>query len=222
MTTMKTSPKLYSLTTGYSRLFIDLITVFFLVPFASFDRNLNLLVSFVFLITLLLGLNTLAFPKRIILLFRCLAALGFIADIIVFPNAPYLTEVSSLISHSFYSIFIFLVIITISSRIYNEERVNLDVIRGGICIYLLLGILWFFLYQVIMFFDPNALSIPEGVSHSALFYFSFTTLTTLGYGDILPNNAFAMTLTNAEALVGQIYPAVVIAKLVSLYNIKSN
>ncbi len=221
MTRMKTSQTIYSTTTGYSRLFIDLIIVFFLVPFASLDRNLNLLVSFVFLITLLLGLNTLALPKKIIFLFRCLATLGFIADIIVFPNSVYLTEVSSLISHSFYSIFILLVIITISSRIYNEEKVNLDVIRGGICIYLLLGILWFFLYQIIMFFDTNALSIPEGVSHSALFYFSFTTLTTLGYGDILPNNAFAMTLTNAEALVGQIYPAVVIAKLVSLYNVKS-
>ena len=58
MTTIKPSPKLYSLTTGYSRLFIDLVIVFFLVPFASFNRNLNLLVSLVFLITLLLGLNT--------------------------------------------------------------------------------------------------------------------------------------------------------------------
>ncbi|MGK7882950.1 MAG: ion channel, partial [Crocosphaera sp.] len=43
---------------------------------------------------------------------------------------------------------------------------------------------------------------------------------TLGYGDILPKNPFAMTLANAEALVGQIYPAVVIAKLVSLYEHK--
>ncbi|MDJ0580721.1 potassium channel family protein [Crocosphaera sp.] len=221
MTTIKQSPKIYSLTTGYSRLFIDLVIVFFLVPFASFNRNLNLLVSLVFLITLLLGLNTLALPKRTILSLRFLAAFGFTADVIVFPNADYLTEVSSFISHSLYSIFILIVIIAISSRIYNEEKVNLDVIRGGICIYLLLGILWFFFYQIIMFFDPNALSIPKEASHSSLFYFSFTTLTTLGYGDITPNNAFAMILTNAEALVGQIYPAVVIAKLVSLYKVES-
>ncbi|MEL4897625.1 potassium channel family protein [Crocosphaera sp. Alani8] len=219
---MNVSPKIYSTTTGYTRLFVDLIIVFFLVPFASLDRNLNLVVSFVFLITLLLGLNTLAFPKKIMLLFRYIAGFGFIADIIVFPNSVYLTEASSLVSHSFYSIFILLVIITISSRIYNEEEVNLDVIRGGICIYLLLGILWFFLYQVVISFDVDALSIPEGVSSASLFYFSFTTLTTLGYGDITPNNAFAMILTNAEALLGQIYPAVVIAKLVSLYKIKSN
>ncbi len=218
---MKRYPKIYSVTTGYTRLFIDLIIVFLLVPFASFNHNLNLLLSLFFLITLLLGLNTLAFSKKILSIFRFIAALGFIFDIIVFPDSVYLTNLTSLISQSFYSIFIMLVIIAISSRIYNEEEVDLGVIRGGICIYLLLGILWFLFYQIIMFFDPNALSVPEGVNNSSLFYFSFTTITTLGYGDITPNNAFAMTLTNAEALVGQIYPAVVIAKLVSLYNIES-
>jgi hypothetical protein len=50
-----------------------------------------------------------------------------------------------------------------------------------------------------------------------VFYFSFTTLTTLGYGDVSPVNSFAMMLANAEALIGQLYPAIVIAKLVSLY-----
>ncbi len=122
MTTIKPSPKLYSLTTGYSRLFVDLVIVFFLVPFSSFNRNLTLLVSLVFLITLLLGLNTLALPKRIILSLRFLAAFGFIADVIVFPNADYLTEVSSFISHSLYSIFLLIVIMAISSRIYNEKK----------------------------------------------------------------------------------------------------
>ena len=122
MTTIKPSPKLYSLTTGYSRLFVDLVIVFFLVPFSSFNRNLTLLVSLVFLITLLLGLNTLALPKRIILSLRFLAAFCFIADVIVFPNADYLTEVSSFISHSLYSIFLLIVIMAISSRIYNEKK----------------------------------------------------------------------------------------------------
>ncbi len=217
MTIMKTPEKFYSQTTGYSKLFINLIIVFFLVPFATFNPELNLLVSCLFLITLLLGLNTLSLPKEKLSVLRFLVALGFIADVIVFPDSVYLTDLTSLMSNSCYSIFIVLFILAIASRISHEERVNLDVIRGGICLYLLLGILWFFLYKIIMFFDANALSIPDGLPHSSLFYFSFTTLTTLGYGDITPNNAFAMTLTNAEALVGQIYPAVVIAKLVSLY-----
>ncbi len=214
---MKTSWKFYSLTTGYNQLFIALILLFFLVPFASFYPSLSLLVSFFFLITLLLGLNTLALPQNIFFLLRFLAALGFGADVIVFPGSPYLTDLTSIISYCFYCLFVILVIISISFRISQEKHVNRSVIHGGICLYLLLGILWFFVYNIIILFDANAFSIPDNLTEGSLFYFSFTTLTTLGYGDILPKNAFAMTLTNAEALVGQIYPAVVIAKLVSLY-----
>ena len=217
---MNTTSRLYSPTNGYKYLFFDLIVLFFLLPFASLHRYLGILVSFCFLVTLLLGLNTLAFPKRILFLFRFFASLAFISDIIVFPESEYLTSLTSLMSYSFNIIFFVLVILAIGSRIFQEKEVNLNVIRGGICIYLLLGILWFFFYRIIVFFDVNAFSFPENVNKESLFYFSFTTLTTLGYGDILPKNAFAMTFTNAEALVGQIYPAVVIAKLVSLYEHK--
>ncbi|MDJ0730337.1 MAG: potassium channel family protein [Crocosphaera sp.] len=217
---MNATPKLYSLTNGYKYLFIDLVLLFLLAPFGSLHRSLSIFVSFCFLITLLLGLNTLAFPKKLLFLFRFLAALGFISDVIVFPDTEYLTALSSLMSYSFYGIFYILVILAIGSRISQEEKVNLNVVRGGVCIYLLLGILWFFFYKIIIFFDANAFSFPENMTKDSLFYFSFTTLTTLGYGDILPKNAFAMTFTNAEALVGQIYPAVVIAKLVSLYEHK--
>ncbi len=217
---MNTTSKLYSVTNGYKYLFVDLILLFLLIPFAALSSYLSFLVSFCFLVTFLLGLNTLAFPQKILFLFRFFAALGFISDVVIFPNSEYLTALSSLLSYSFYSIFYILVIIAIGSRISHEEKVNLNVVRGGVCIYLLLGILWFFFYKIIVFFDVNAFSFPENITKESLFYFSFTTLTTLGYGDILPKNVFAMTFANAEALVGQIYPAVVIAKLVSLYEHK--
>ncbi|MGK7941234.1 MAG: ion channel [Crocosphaera sp.] len=217
---MNTTPKLYSLTNGYKYLFIDLLLLFLLIPFAALHRSLSIIVSFCFLVTLLLGLNTLDFPKRVIFLFRFFAGLGFISDIIIFPNSEQLTALTSLMSYSFYGIFYILVIIAIGLRISQEKQVNLNVVRGGVCIYLLLGLLWFFFYKIIIFFDVNAFSFPDDIKKDSLFYFSFTTLTTLGYGDILPKNAFAMTFANAEALVGQIYPAVVIAKLVSLYEHK--
>ncbi len=217
---MNTTSKLYSLTNGYKYLYIDLLLLFLLIPFAAIHRSLSIIVSFCFLVTLLLGLNTLSFPKRVLFLLRFFAALGFISDVIVFPDSNYLTDLSSLMSYSFYGIFYILVIIAIGLRISQEKQVNLNVVRGGVCIYLLLGLLWFFFYKIIVFFDVNAFSFPEDITKDSLFYFSFTTLTTLGYGDILPKNAFAMTFANAEALVGQIYPAVVIAKLVSLYEHK--
>ena len=85
-----------------------------------------------------------------------------------------------------------MVILAIGSRISHEKEVNLNVVRGGVCIYLLLGIFWLFLYKILVFIYVNAFSFPENISKDSLFYFSCTTLTTLGYGDILPQNAFAM------------------------------
>ncbi|MGB5596186.1 MAG: ion channel [Crocosphaera sp.] len=214
------SGKLYSLTIGYNTLFLNLLILFFLVPFASFHRYLSLLVSFFFLTTLLLGLNALILPSKALFSLRFIAALGFVADVIVFPNSPYLTGLTSLLAYSCNSLFILFVIIAIGLRIYQEKQVSLSVIRGGICVYLLLGIFWYCLYKIILFFDPNAFSVPEGLTKHSLFYFSFTTLTALGYGDILPNNSFAMILANLEAVLGQMYPAIVIAKLVSLYKVE--
>ena len=102
----------------------------------------------------------------------------------------------------------------------EEKKVNLDVIKGAICIYFMLGIFWFSLYYTTFLFDENAFSFPDtnlNRIRSQLFYFSFTTLTTLGYGDITPFNAFAMMLANGEALMGQLFPAIFLAKLVSSY-----
>ncbi len=213
---MKVPWRFYSLATGYNKLFIGLILLFLLAPFGSLNSFIGWLVSIFFLITLFLGLNTLNLPKNMLFLLRLFAALGFIADIIVLPSDA-LTEISSLISDCSYSFFIMLVILAIGFRISNEEKVDKQVIRGSICVYLLLGVFWFSLYKIVLFFDPNAFSLPEHLEESSLFYFSFTTLTTLGYGDITPHNPFAMTLANTEALVGQMYPAIAIAKLVSLY-----
>ena len=151
--------------------------------------------------------------------FRAIAVAAFVADLILFLNSSELTALTFLITYVFYSLFTILAIGAIAIRITNEEQVNQDVIRGGICLYLLLGILWYFFYLIILFFDANAFNVAEIAKQvNLLFYFSFTTLTTLGYGDILPVNSFAMMLANAEALIGQLYPAIVIAKLVSLYS----
>jgi hypothetical protein len=77
--------------------------------------------------------------------------------------------------------------------------------------------LFSFAYSTVQFFDPQAFSIPpEILGRNSLLYFSFTTLTTVGYGDITLVNPFTMTLSNGEAIIGQLYPAIVIGKLVSL------
>jgi len=96
-------------------------------------------------------------------------------------------------------------------------------IRGAIVIYLLLGLIWALLYQVVALTIPGAFRLPESLTAGVpdalrreLTYFSYVTLTTTGYGDITAVHPVARTLVMLEALVGQLYPAIVLAWLVSL------
>ena len=84
----------------------------------------------------------------------------------------------------------------------------------------MLGIVWYQIYQIILTLIPNAFA--GKVSGYQVFYFSFVTLTTVGYGDILPAHKVTMIMSNLEAIVGQLYPAVIIARLVSLYTVENS
>lgn len=113
-----------------------------------------------------------------------------------------------------------LAIMSIGNKIFTQTKVSRDIIHGGICIFIILGLSWSNLYQIILLIDSNAfqgLSIDQTSRDYQIFYYSFTTLTTLGYGDITPLNRFAMTLANAEAIFGLLYPSIFIARLVALY-----
>ncbi|PIU53211.1 MAG: hypothetical protein COS90_07390, partial [Deltaproteobacteria bacterium CG07_land_8_20_14_0_80_60_11] len=96
-------------------------------------------------------------------------------------------------------------------------------IRGAVLIYLLLGVMWAFAYQVVALTIPQAFRLPAGLIagdpdglRRELTYFSVVTLTTTGYGDITAVHPVARTLVMLEILVGQLYPAIVLAWLVSL------
>jgi hypothetical protein len=115
-------------------------------------------------------------------------------------------------------IFLLIVIKLLLWKIFSEKRVTSDTVRGGISIYLLLGIFWSFLYLLTLTLSPSAIKFPTANwTVSDLLYFSFTTLTTLGYGDILPVSPPAQMLTVLESTLGQIFLTVFIARLVGLY-----
>jgi hypothetical protein len=109
-------------------------------------------------------------------------------------------------------------IVILFIKLSRVRRVSIDTVYGGICVYLLLGFLWYIFYALIAVFDPAAFEYAYlRTGAYDLMYFSLNTLTTLGQGDIVPLNRFSMVLCNLEALVGQIFPSVFIARLVSLY-----
>jgi voltage-gated potassium channel Kch len=114
----------------------------------------------------------------------------------------------------------------ILSDILHARLVTFDIIAGGISVYLLFGNVCGVIYAMIARLDPDAFNIPEVTASfipdnisevGSAMYFSFVTLTTLGYGDITPINVFARTLAYLEAAAGQIYLTVLIASLVGMH-----
>lgn len=94
-------------------------------------------------------------------------------------------------------------------------------VLGAIVLYLNFGMIAAAIYRVIWDFDPTAFAgiasdAPPAQATGALIYYSFVTLTTTGYGDIAPVNPFARGLANLEAIIGQLYPATLLARFVTM------
>jgi uncharacterized membrane protein YkvI len=105
-------------------------------------------------------------------------------------------------------------------QVFREGPITRQRVQGSIIIYLLLGLIWAEAYTLAAHLDSDAFAGNLGSGQSALSarltYFSFVTLTTVGYGDILPTNLLTRTLANLEGLIGQLFPAILIARLVSM------
>lgn len=125
------------------------------------------------------------------------------------------------------TIFIGFLIWHVLKDVLVGTRLRSEQIFGAICAYLLIGFLFAGIYGFVLVADPTALSFSDSLtaaidgnargSNGVLTYYSFVTMSTLGYGDISPVSSVARTLAWIEAVVGQLYLAVVIAALVGGY-----
>jgi voltage-gated potassium channel len=125
--------------------------------------------------------------------------------------------------HLIGSAFLILCVAVILGEIYRDDRTSLDDVCGALCGYLLIGLIFSHLYCVVEELSPGsfraggealAAAADESRRHFLLIYFSLTTLTTLGYGDVVPVREAARGLAVVEAVVGQFYLAVLLAELV--------
>ncbi|MHC4820265.1 MAG: ion channel [Planctomycetota bacterium] len=119
-----------------------------------------------------------------------------------------------------------LVIAVMIQFILRARRVTSDLIYASICAYMFLGLLWAFLYRFLYLYAPNvahlrgpAEFIPEntGPAMDVLVYFSYVTMSTLGYGDMSPITEPARVLVILEAITGQLFIAVLIARIVGIH-----
>lgn len=121
-------------------------------------------------------------------------------------------------------LFIGFTILLILSFIARQKEVTTDVLHAAIVVYLLMGMMWSLIYRVVEAFEPGSFKGAAGeiAGRSPEFiYYSFVTLTTLGYGDITPVTSKAYAFTILEAVVGQIYLVVQVAWLVGMFTARS-
>ena len=126
--------------------------------------------------------------------------------------------------------FLGVVVFTIAGNLLTTDRVTTDTILGGICVYLLIGLLWVSAFTLLEILQPGSIQLDgaplreipsEPFRYTEILYFSFVTLTTLGYGDMAPVTPAARAVAGAEALVGQLYVAIFVARLVGLHLVET-
>jgi hypothetical protein len=187
----------------------DALTVFEVLVFAVVIGGIAVSISRTRagkLVTLLLGLPAILF---------WLLHLGWPSTLVEF--------IRYLFSASFLTYAIYLMLV----EVFVATRVTSNILCASLCAYLLLGVVWALGYSMISILDDGAftrslggpapvmLRMGSGNTIDAL-YFSFTTMTTLGYGDFVPTAPLARAMACLEAIVGQLYLAVLVARLVGL------
>ena len=158
------------------------------------------------------------------------AALFSLLSILFSSISPPTIDKSILVINNLLSIiFITLVIILVLDFLFRAYHIDANMICASLCIYLLMGVGWASLYSLCEVFHPNSFvyAYTEQFEQASMefrgekslipIYYSFVTLTTLGYGDIVPFSPPAKILAILEAVIGQIYLTVLVARLVGLH-----
>jgi len=124
------------------------------------------------------------------------------------------------------AIFMIMVALTILVDLFRGRKVSGDTLAGAVCVYLMIAIIWGYIFLLIEVMVPGSFSFTQGHARMHLwlsreffpfFYFSMVTITTVGYGDMSPVLTEAQTLATFEALIGQVYLTILVARLVGMY-----
>jgi hypothetical protein len=197
--------------------FLVLMTIF--VPMVRQSRPERIVLDLAFALMLVSGAIATIRQPIIMYLIIALTILEFTADLIV-EFKPSLIQWDWDTGLKVLGMAI-LVIMTLRQT-FRPGPVSVHRVMGGIAAYLLIGLAWAFGYKLLMEKIPDAIhfqssigGIPTG-EPSRLIYFSFATLTSVTYGDAYPVHRIARSLAMAEALIGQLYPAILIATLVGM------
>jgi hypothetical protein len=148
-----------------------------------------------------------------------------LASGIVHQTLSNYAQIAAIAYHGFAVVFFGFAVAVILKRIFHQETIRTDTVIGALCGYLLAAVTWANAYALLYLFQPGSFRVADLIAwrlgdwYLQRFYFNYfsvTTLTSLGYGDITPIGTLALSLSWLEVVFGQFYIAVVVAQLVGL------
>ena len=197
-------------------LFVSMIGLTIITPILEGFVMIKILMDVIITFVFISSIYAVSSKKSVVFIASALALPMFISLWV-----PHLEKIPLLVlTGDFFGIFFLaFIVVVILSFIFKERNVSLSVIYASIVVYLLLGLMWSFIFKVVESLQPGSFSVPHqmlGEGRSLFSYYSFVTITTLGYGDITPIKGAARAFSELEAVVGQIYLVVLVARLVGI------
>jgi hypothetical protein len=199
---------------------LTLLMVMHLFVFAPLEDQALHLQPLGAIFVVLLSVGLLILSRSLVPVVGVLAVVGLLAVAVVLRIRGGHVALDISLQAAAWLLIALVIIWTVARAVFGPGRITYHRVVGAILLYLTIGVVFVALYTLVGAHSPNAFTGTTVTAHvslpSDLVYFSFTTLTTLGYGDIMPVHPVARSLSNIEAIIGQVYPATLLARLVSL------
>ncbi len=205
---------------GHQLLLLTLMLMIFVSPFLSQDSPVSWLGAIILMAVLLTATYTVSNRGRSFRIALLLGLPALFSQVAVFTNDSFWLET---LRFSATPLFLFWVCFLLLKDIaLRTQTVTLELLLGSINVYLMLGIGFALVFSLIEHLQPGSFTgldnfavMPDRIL--TFLYYSFITMSTLGYGDISPVNPHAMTASYVLAILGQLYLAILVARLVAQY-----
>lgn len=200
-------------------LILEALILFIAAPMSMLGLHVPLILGGVLcaLLLLLLVIISRSPGARVIALIAAAMAVGGAGFRITQPSL-----VTVWLGHLAVIAAMFALSMVIAQVVFAPGRVTYHRIEGAVVLYLNIAVTFTSIYRLILELDPNAFAQIQGHQSerseiTGMLYFSFTTLTSTGFGEILPVNPFARSMANLESVLGQLYLAIMMARLVAMH-----
>jgi hypothetical protein len=198
----------------YLYLLIAILLQLLVYPFLEGVAYKSVIMNILSTFVLITAVYAIGFGRKQLFTAIALGGFAFVGIwYVLFIEPRYYLAILSVICRISFNVYvIFLILVSL----FRVKQVTFNTIYGAVSVYLLIGTTFSMLYTLMETLTPGSFFIDETRSLDFVF-FSFTTLTTLGYGDITPVSAYARTATSLQAIIGVLYTAILISRFVGIY-----